>query len=74
MATSVQELIDYLKDIEDKEQPVIYQYFLAEHFSATPAQFDSAVESLDCEDLWYDAHATVREYITGEQDDENDEE
>jgi hypothetical protein len=67
MATSVQELINYLNDIEDKEQPVIYQYFLAEHFSATPAQFEGAVESLDCEELWDDAHDTVREYITNEK-------
>jgi hypothetical protein len=74
MATTVQELINYLNDIKDKEQPVIYQYFLAEHFSATPAQFESAVESLDCEELWDDAHDTVREYITGEQEDEDEEE
>jgi hypothetical protein len=74
MATTVQELINYLNDIEDKEQPVIYQYFLAEHFSATPAQFESAVDALDCEDLWDDAHDTVREYITGEQEDEDEEE
>ena len=45
MAT-VQNLIDQLNKIEDKEQSVIFQYFLAEHFefddkgTPTAEQFD----------------------------------
>lgn len=72
--TTVQELINYLNDIEDKQQPVMYQYYLAEHFSATPAQFEDAVDSLDCAELWDDAHDTVREYITGQETEDEDEE
>ena len=35
MATTVKQLIEYLNEIEDKEQTIIYQYFLAEHFEYT---------------------------------------
>lgn len=49
MATTVQELINYLSEIEDKEQPVIYQYYLAEHFSTTPEIFAEVAEELDSE-------------------------
>jgi hypothetical protein len=61
--TTVQELINYLNDIKDKNQPVIYQYYLAEHFSAKPKKFEKAVENLDCEELWDDAYNTINEYI-----------
>jgi len=73
MATTVQELINYLNDIEDKEQSVMYQYYLAEHFSASAEQFESAVDALDCEDLWDEAHDTIREYITGQETEYEDE-
>ena len=64
MAT-IKNLIEQLSEIEDKEQSVMFQYFLAEHFSTTQEKFDDAVEALDCAELWDDAHDTVREYISG---------
>ena len=63
MAT-VKELIKQLQT-EEPDQQVIFQYYVAEHFSATPEQFNQAVDDLDCEELWDDAHATLREYLTG---------
>lgn len=70
MATTVQELINYLNDIEDKDQAVIYQYYLAEHFdfydgtpTPTAEQFNKAVEDLDCETLWDEAHDTLSDYL-----------
>ena len=85
MAT-VQGLIDQLNQIEDKEQSVIFQYFLAEHFEfsdlgevrqPTAEQFDQAVDDLDDESLWDDARETVNDYVYGivsAEDDEEEEE
>jgi hypothetical protein len=84
MAT-VKDLIQQLNEIEDKEQSIIFQYFLAEHFefsdgtpSPTAEQFDEAVDDLDDESLWEEAHETVNDYLYGlasndEADDEEDE-
>jgi hypothetical protein len=47
MATTVQELINYLSEIEDKEQPVFYQYLLAEHTSYSQEDFDKLVEEVE---------------------------
>jgi hypothetical protein len=47
---TVANLIAQLSEIEDKEQPIAFQYYLAEHFefedlgSPTPEQFAKAVE------------------------------
>lgn len=49
MATTVQGLINYLSEIEDKTQPVIYQYYLAEHFTTTPEIFEKVAEEFDSE-------------------------
>jgi hypothetical protein len=80
MAT-VQNLIDQLNKIENKEQSVIFQYFLAEHFefadgtpSPTAEQFDKVAEDLDDESLWEDAHETVNDYAYGICESENEEE
>lgn len=63
MATTVQELIDYLTEIENKKQPVIYQYYLAEHFEMTPKKFEKVADELDCNELWTEAHDTLKDYI-----------
>jgi hypothetical protein len=83
MAT-VKDLIEQLNDIEDKEQPIIFQYFLAEHFEfsdlgevrqPTLEQFDEVVDALDHESLWDDARETINDYAYGivSEDDEEDE-
>lgn len=71
MAT-VQNLIDQLNKIENKEQSVLFQYFLAEHFefadgtpSPTAEQFDRVAEELDDESLWDDAQQTINDYAYG---------
>ena len=79
MAT-VKDLISQLEQIEDKEQSVIFQYFLAEHFGSkwgekynpTPEQFEQAVDNLDDESLWEEAHETVNDYLYGLSDSENE--
>lgn len=70
MAT-VKQLIEQLQEIEDKDQTVMFQYFLAEHFefedlgNPTPAQFDRAFEDLDDYSLWDDAAETINDYLFG---------
>ena len=85
MAT-VKDLISQLEQIEDKDQSIIFQYFLAEHFefndgtpSPTAEQFDEAVDDLDDESLWEEAHETVNDYLYGlvssnEEDEEEEDE
>lgn len=63
MATTVKELIEYLKDIENQNQPVIYQYYLAEHFEVSDKKFKKAVEDLDHESLWSEAYETLKDYL-----------
>lgn len=69
MAT-IKELIEQLNEIEDKDQTVIAQYFLAEHFdldgeSPTAAQFDQAAEDLGHSELWDDPAETLNDYLCG---------
>lgn len=78
MAT-VQNLIDALNKIEDKEQSVIFQYYLVEHFEfdgkqPTPEQFDQTADDLDDESLWDDAAETINDYLYGIMDTEEEEE
>jgi hypothetical protein len=70
MAT-VKSLIEQLEKIEDKEQSVIFQYYLAEHFefedkgTPTAEQFDEATDDLDDESLWEESAETVNDYLFG---------
>jgi hypothetical protein len=84
MAT-VKDLISQLEHIEDKDQSIIFQYFLAEHFEfsdlgevrqPTAEQFDQVAEDLDHESLWDDARETVNDYAYGivSSEDEDEEE
>lgn len=63
MSTTVKELINYLNGIKDKDQPVIYQYYLAEHFEVDEKKFATAVEDLDDESLWDEAYDTLKDYL-----------
>jgi hypothetical protein len=47
MATTVGELIEYLNQVEDKNQAVIYQYYLAEHFSVDKKTFAKVADDFD---------------------------
>lgn len=79
MAT-VKDLIGQLEKIEDKNQSVIFQYYLAEHFdffdkgSPTAEQFDQATDELDDENLWDDAGETINDYLYSLMDDEEEDE
>lgn len=84
MAT-VKSLIEQLEKIEDKEQSVIFQYYLAEHFefedkgTPTAEQFDEVADDLDDESLWEESAETVNDYLFGimnkdeDEDDDKDE-
>jgi hypothetical protein len=71
MATTVRDLIAQLQEIKDKDQAVIFQYFLADHFSfdtlktPTPEEFDQVAENLDDASLWDDAAETISDYLFG---------
>jgi hypothetical protein len=79
MAT-VQNLIDQLNQIDDKEQSVIFQYYLAEHFefedkgNPTAEQFDEVADDLDDESLWEDSAETINDYLFGIMNKDEDEE
>lgn len=80
MAT-VKSLIEQLEKIEDKDQSIIFQYFLAEHFefndgtpSPTAEQFEEMIDNLDDESLWEEAHETINDYLYGLASSEDDEE
>jgi hypothetical protein len=69
MAT-VQNLIDQLNKIDDKEQSIMFQYYLAEHFdldgeTPTSEQFDQTADDLDDESLWTEAQETINDYLCG---------
>lgn len=63
MATTVEELISHLQAVKDKKQPVIYQYYLAEHLETTPKKLERVADELDCNELWNDAYYTLKDYI-----------
>lgn len=78
---SIQDLIDQLNQIDDKDQSIMFQYYLAEHFefsdgtpSPTAEQFDQVVDDLDDESLWADAHETINDYLYGICESENEQE
>lgn len=69
MAT-VQNLINELNKIDNKEQSVMFQYFLAEHFdldgdTPTSEQFNEVADDLDHESLWQEACDTINDYLCG---------
>ena len=47
MATTVAELINYLSEVEDKNQAVIYQYYLGEHFGVSAEHFAKVADEFD---------------------------
>jgi hypothetical protein len=70
MATTVQELIGFLNEVEDKSQPIIYTYYLAEHFDLdgeqpTLEQFTKTADDLNDLSLWDEAGETINDYICG---------
>jgi hypothetical protein len=44
--TTIKDLIGYLSD-QDPSEPVIYQYYLAEHFDTDIESFSRAAEALE---------------------------
>jgi hypothetical protein len=68
--TTLKKLIEQLQEIEDKDQTVIFQYYLAEHFELdgeepTAKQFDQAATDLDDSSLWDDSGETLNDYLCG---------
>lgn len=47
MATTIRELINHLNEIEDKNQSVVYQYYVAEHFEVSKKRFAKVAEIFD---------------------------
>jgi hypothetical protein len=69
---TVRELIKQLQEIQNQDQTVIAQYFLAEHFDyalyegdtqATAEEFDKAAENLDPSFLWDKAAEIVNDEL-----------
>jgi hypothetical protein len=78
---SVSDLIAQLNTIEDKEQPIIFQYWLAEDFefydgtgTPTQEQFDIVADDLHPDHLWEDARVSVLDALNDLLEDEDEDE
>lgn len=66
--TTVQDLIDQLQNIEDKSQPIVFQYYLAEHFDTDIESFAQAsAYDYHSDGLWSEAYASLKEFLGGDQ-------
>lgn len=52
--TTVNQLIQQLQEIEDKEQPIVFQYYIAEHFidpetddNMEPKRFEKVADEVE---------------------------
>ena len=70
--TTVQQLIEQLEQIEDKNQPIIWQYYTAEHFCfdldgpqtmATKEEFARVAEKMDSFTIWEDTAQEVNDLV-----------
>lgn len=80
MAT-VKDLIEQLSKIEDQEQPIAFQYWIAEDFefhdgkgTPTQEQFEEAIDSLHPDSLWDDAREIINDAVYEVMPDPEDEE
>jgi len=65
--TTVAELIQSLKEIENPDQAVIYQYYLAKHFGAADEVFEKVATRLDSEiPSLFNSHDIIAEYLADE--------
>lgn len=65
MAATVKELIKQLEEIEDKNQSVIFQYYLAEDFDVSDEDFDQAADlDYHYDELWSEAYQSLKEFFT----------
>ena len=65
---TVRELIEQLKEIENQNQTVIYQYYLAEHFwmddeQPTAAEFETVAQRAEMEFIWDRAAAEINDIL-----------
>jgi len=81
MARTVQELINDLQEIEDKNQPIIFQYYIAEHFidpetndNLEPERFEKVADEMNEKDyLWDDIFEEIAEAVNSlESEDDNE--
>ena len=68
MATTIRELIEQLKDEGNLDQPIFYQYLLAEHTSLSRKKFEQALDNLPSgvwDDLSFSMESDLKEYGLG---------
>jgi hypothetical protein len=64
---TVQDLIAQLSAIEDRTQPIVYQFYLAEHFDVSKEDFAVASAHQYHQDgLWSSAYASLKEFFEGD--------
>jgi hypothetical protein len=68
--TTVKQLIEQLQEIENQDQPVIFQYYTKENFEygddetvVSDEVFEEAVEWARRVDVWEDAYAYLNDHI-----------
>ena len=73
--TTVKQLIKQLEEIEDKEQAVIWQFYIAEHFefnldtgnvSPTLEEFEKVAKKTDSWTLWEDTAQDINDLLYDE--------
>lgn len=69
MAT-VKDLIKQLEEIENKEQPILFQYYIAEHFidpntddNLEPDVFEKVLDEIDTDYIWDDVFEEVAKAV-----------
>lgn len=65
--TTVKELIKHLQEIDNPDQAIIYQYYLAEHFDADVKVFEKVARTLNSEiPSLFNSHDIISEYLADE--------
>jgi elongation factor P hydroxylase len=73
--TTVRQLIQQLEEIEDKDQAIIWQYYIAEHFeynldtgnvSPTLKEFESVAKKTESWTLWEDTAQDINDLLYDE--------
>lgn len=68
--STVKQLIEQLQEIEDQDQPIIFQYYTKENFEygddetvVSDEVFEEAVEWAERADIWEDSYSYLNDHI-----------
>ncbi len=66
--STVKDLVGFLKEIENQNAPIIFQYYLAEHFGTSDDKFTEVAHQFkSCIPCLSDAFDTIAECVADEE-------